>query len=322
MKIGSHTLNNKLILAPMAGITDLPFRNLCRRYGASLAISEMVASNPALRQHRRTQLKMNHQGENGLRAIQILGTDPLIMAQAAYFNQQQGADIIDINMGCPAKKVCAVAAGSALLKNERLVADILKTVVKAVQIPVTLKIRTGWDNDHKNALVIAKIAEECGISALTIHGRTRACKFNGVAEYDTIKKVKQQVNIPIIANGDITTPEQAAFVLNYTEADAIMIGRGAQGQPWIFKQFQQYLDGKKVSALPIKHIYQTIINHLQQLAQFYGEITGVRIARKHLKWYFERLNLPHNPALYQATSTQQQQLLLHYSFNAFLTDFA
>ena len=321
MKIGSHTLKNKLILAPMAGITDLPFRNLCRRYGAGLAISEMVASNPALRQHKRTQLKMNHHGENGLRAIQIVGTDPLVMARAAYFNQQQGADIIDINMGCPAKKVCAVAAGSALLKNEPLVADILRTVVNAVQIPVTLKIRTGWDNDHKNALVIAKIAEDSGIAALTIHGRTRACKFNGIAEYDTIKKVKQQVNIPIIANGDITTPEQAAFVLNYTNADAIMIGRGAQGQPWIFKQFQHYLDGEKVSAPTLTHIYQTIVDHLQQLAQFYGEIAGVRIARKHLKWYFERLKLPHNPALYQATSAQQQQLLLHHSFNAFLTDF-
>ncbi|MCK5897695.1 MAG: tRNA dihydrouridine synthase DusB [Methylococcales bacterium] len=318
MKIGSHTLKNKLILAPMAGITDLPFRNLCRHYGAGLAISEMVASNPALRHHRRTQLKMNHQGENGLRSIQILGTDPLIMAKAAYFNQQQGADIIDINMGCPAKKVCAVAAGSALLKNETLVADILETVVKAVQIPVTLKIRTGWDKDHKNAIAIAKIAENSGISALTIHGRTRACKFNGIAEYDTIKNVKQQVKIPIIANGDITTPEQAAFVLHYTKADAIMIGRGAQGQPWIFNQFQQYLDGKKVSIPTTTHIYQTIVEHLQQLTQFYGETTGVRIARKHLKWYFERLKLPHNPTLYQATSAQQQQTLLQHSFNVFL----
>ncbi|MCK5924684.1 MAG: tRNA dihydrouridine synthase DusB, partial [Methylococcales bacterium] len=247
--------------------------------------------------------------------VQILGTDPSIMAKAAYFNQQLGADIIDINMGCPAKKVCAVAAGSALLKNETLVANILKTVVSAVQIPVTLKIRTGWDNDHKNAIVIAKIAENSGISALTIHGRTRACKFNGVAEYDTIKNVKQQVSIPIIANGDITTPEQAAFVLHYTSADAIMIGRGAQGQPWIFKQFQQYLEGKTISVPSITDIYNTIIYHLQQLTQFYGEITGVRIARKHLKWYLERLNLPHHPKIFQATSAEQQQFLLQYSFD-------
>ena len=239
MQIGSHVLNNQLILAPMAGITDQPFRVLCRQFGAGLAVSEMLASNPALRDNKRTLLKANHTGENGLRSVQILGTDPAQMADAALFNQARGADIIDINMGCPAKKVCAVAAGSALLKNEDLVAKILDAVVKAVDIPVTLKIRTGWDAENRNAIKIAQLAESIGIAALTIHGRTRACKFNGEAEYDTIQQVKQNVSIPIIANGDITSPEKAAFVLNYTGADAVMIGRGAQGKPWIFQQILQ-----------------------------------------------------------------------------------
>ncbi len=322
MKIGSHTLKNKLILAPMAGITDRPFRNLCRNYGAGLAVSEMVSSNPALRKHKRTLLKANHRGENGLRSVQILGTEPLIMAESARFNQQRGADIIDINMGCPAKKVCAVAAGSALLKNESLVASILESVVKAVDIPVTLKIRTGWDLENRNALKIAQLAENSGIAALTIHGRTRACKFKGDAEYETIKKVKQAVNIPIIANGDINCPEKAAFVLNYTGADAIMIGRSAQGQPWIFEQLQQTLAGKDYLPLSFAQMTQTILNHLEQLYHFYGETGGVRIARKHIGWYFKYLGIAHEQThkLYQATTVKQQTALLKFSFDSFLNE--
>ncbi len=322
MKIGSHTLKNKLILAPMAGITDLPFRNLCRDYGAGLAVSEMVSSNPDLRQHKRTLLKASHSGENGLCSVQIFGTEPLLMAEAARFNQQQGADIIDINMGCPAKKVCAVAAGSALLKNESLVAAILESVVKAVEIPVTLKIRTGWDVENRNALNIAILAENSGIAALTIHGRTRACKFNGTAEYDTIKKVKQAVNIPIIANGDIDSPEKAVFVLNYTKADAIMIGRGAQGQPWIFKQLQHTLVKNDYLPLSFSLRSQAILIHIEQLYHFYGEISGVRIARKHIGWYFKQLGFSQKQTqlLYQATTAKQQITLLKDLFDSFLND--
>lgn len=322
MKIGSHTLKNKLILAPMAGVTDQPFRNLCRNYGAGLAVSEMVSSNPSLRSHRRTRLKADLSNENGLRMVQILGTEPFIMAEAARFNQQQGADIVDINMGCPAKKVCAIAAGSALLKNESLVASILETVVNAVDIPVTLKIRTGWDLENRNALKIAKLAENCGIAALTIHGRTRACKFNGIAEYETIKKVKQNVTIPIIANGDINSPEKAAFVLKYTHADAVMIGRAAQGQPWIFNYFQQYLKGETYIPLHFFHMTQTIFSHLEQLYHFYGEKGGVRIARKHIGWYFNQLGIPREQTqqLYQTTTAKQQTAQLKRSFDSFLND--
>jgi tRNA-dihydrouridine synthase B len=322
MKIGSHTLKNKLILAPMAGITDRPFRNLCRDYGAGLAVSEMVSSNPALRKHKRTLLKADHQGENGLRSVQILGTEPSVMAEAARFNQQHGADIIDINMGCPAKKVCAVAAGSALLKNESLVASILESVVNAVDIPVTLKIRTGWDLENRNALKIAQLAENSGIAALTIHGRTRACKFKGDAEYETIKKVKQTVNIPIIANGDINSPKKAAFVLNYTGVDAIMIGRSAQGQPWIFEQLQQTLAGKDYLPLSFPQITQTILSHLEQLYHFYGETSGVRIARKHIGWYFKHLGIAREQThkLYQATTVKQQTAMLKFSFDSFLNE--
>jgi tRNA-dihydrouridine synthase B len=322
MKIGSHTLKNKLILAPMAGITDRPFRNLCRDYGAGLAVSEMVSSNPALRKHKRTLLKADHQGENGLRSVQILGTEPSVMAEAARFNQQHGADIIDINMGFRAKKVCAVAAGSALLKNESLVASILESVVNAVDIPVTLKIRTGWDLENRNALKIAQLAENSGIAALTIHGRTRACKFKGDAEYETIKKVKQTVNIPIIANGDINSPKKAAFVLNYTGVDAIMIGRSAQGQPWIFEQLQQTLAGKDYLPLSFPQITQTILSHLEQLYHFYGETSGVRIARKHIGWYFKHLGIAREQThkLYQATTVKQQTAMLKFSFDSFLNE--
>jgi tRNA-dihydrouridine synthase B len=320
MQIGSHILNNRLMLAPMAGITDQPFRVLCRQFGAGLAISEMLASNPALRDNKRTLLKANHTGENGLRSVQILGTDPAQMAEAALFNQHRGADIIDINMGCPAKKVCAVAAGSALLKNKTLVVKILDAVVGAVDIPVTLKIRTGWDAENRNAIKIAQLAENAGIAALTIHGRTRACKFNGEAEYDTIKQVKQSVSIPIVANGDITSPEKAMFVLNYTGADAVMIGRGAQGKPWVFNQTLQYLTSKTYDKPNLTEIQITMQQHLEALYRFYGDMMGVRMARKHIGWYFEPLGgLPvaQKNALYQTEDSRQQLALVNTAFNFF-----
>jgi len=274
----------------MAGITDRPFRELCRQFGAGLAVSEMVASNPALQSHKRTLLKTDYTGESGLRSVQILGTDPQQMADAALLNQQRGAQIIDINMGCPAKKVCSVAAGSALLKNELLVKKILDAVVNAVNIPVTLKIRTGWDRENKNAVNIAKIAEQAGVSALTIHGRTRACKFTGEAEYNTIKQVKQSISIPIIANGDITHAKKAKEVLKYTGADAIMIGRAAQGNPWIFKEILHHLNSNKPYKKQSIKEYQLVVNnHLEYLYSFYGNNSGVRIARKHIGWYFDNL---------------------------------
>jgi len=289
MKIGSHTFNNRLILAPMAGITDKPFRMLCRHFGIELAFSEMVSSNPALQKHRTTRLKTDYIDEPGICAVQILGTDPQQMAEAARLNEQRGAQIIDINMGCPAKKVCSVAAGSALLKDEQKVRQILESVIAAVNVPVTLKIRTGWDKLNNNALNIAHIAEQSGIAALTIHGRSRACYFSGQAEYQTIKRVKQSIHIPVIANGDITSPEKAASVLSDTGADAIMIGRASQGQPWLLSKIQHYLNNKHYADLSVSDI-QTIINtHLDSLYHFYGEISGVRIARKHIGWYFDRL---------------------------------
>jgi len=320
MQIGCHTLKNNLLLAPMAGITDQPFRALCRQFGAGLAVSEMVSANPALQKNQRTLLKAQQHGETGLRAVQILGTNPQQMAEAARLNQQRGADIIDINMGCPAKKVCAVAAGSALLRDEALVARILTAVVEAVTIPVTLKIRTGWDRESRNAIAIAQLAEKTGIAALTIHGRTRACKFTGSAEYDTIKAVKQSVKLPVIANGDITSPEKAAFVLAYTGADAIMIGRAAQGNPWIFQQILHYL-ANKPPVLPSLQEKQTVVfNHLESLYLFYGQAHGVRMARKHLGWYFqdlEPLPKPYKTALYQADNPAQQCAAVQASFNFF-----
>ncbi len=291
MQIGNYTLQNNLILAPMAGISDRPFRELCKKQGAGLAVSEMVASNPALRYHKRTLLKADHTGESGIRSVQILGTDPQQMAEAARFNAERGAHIIDINMGCPAKKVCSVAAGSALLRDEVLVKKILDAVVNAVNIPVTLKMRTGWDIENRNAIEIAKIAEQTGITALTIHGRTRACKFNGQAEYETIKAVKSSINIPVIANGDIDSVEKAIFVLKNTGADAIMIGRAAQGNPWLFSQINYFLEtGKRLEKPTQITIQNTLLAHLEQLYSFYGNITGVRIARKHIGWYFNHID--------------------------------
>ncbi|MCW8923332.1 MAG: tRNA dihydrouridine synthase DusB [Gammaproteobacteria bacterium] len=290
MKIGPYTLENPLILAPMAGITDRPFRMLCREQGAALAISEMVTSQKHLWHSRKTQLRLDHTGEISPRSVQIAGTDPVQMAEAAQFNVDNGAQIIDINMGCPAKKVCRVMAGSALMRDESLVADILKAVVSAVDVPVTLKIRTGWDRDNRNALNIANIAVAEGIQALTIHGRSRACAFKGKAEYETIAEVKSHINIPVIANGDIVSPEKAAMVLKQTSADAIMIGRGAQGRPWIFREILHYLEhGKKLPDPGKKEVILLLNKHLKSLYDFYGEVAGVRIARKHIGWYCKHL---------------------------------
>ena len=286
MKIGPYILENPLVLAPMAGITDRPFRILCREQGAALAVSEMVTSNKQLWHSRKTQLRRDHTGESSPRSVQIAGADPAQMAEAAQFNVKNGAQIIDINMGCPAKKVCSVMAGSALLKNESLVADILHSVVNAVDVPVTLKIRTGWDPDNRNAIKIATIAEAEGIQALTVHGRTRACAFKGEAEYETIAEVKSRICIPVIANGDIDSPEKAAEVLKQTGADAIMIGRGAQGRPWIFREILHYLEhGKYLPSPDIKEVNLLLNKHLKSLYDFYGETMGVRIARKHIGWY-------------------------------------
>jgi tRNA-dihydrouridine synthase B len=262
---------------------------LCRELGAAMAVSEMVTSNSDLWHTRKTRLRLEHSGETTPRSVQIAGTDPAQMALAAKFNVDNGAQIIDINMGCPAKKVCNVMAGSALMKNENLVASILSSVVAAVDVPVTLKIRTGWDPENRNAAVIAGIAEDAGIQALAIHGRTRSCKFGGTAEYDTIAEIKTLIKIPVIANGDITTPEQALEVLRYTGADGLMIGRAAQGNPWIFKQILHYMQhGKHAAAISATEIECVMVKHLENLYDFYGETMGVRIARKHIGWYCKR----------------------------------
>ncbi len=275
----------------MAGITDAPFRELCTQFGAGLTVSEMVASNPILRHHPRTLLRAEHTKNSGLRSVQILGTNAQDLADAARFNVENGAQIIDINMGCPAKKVCSVAAGSALLRDENLVKEILDAVVNSVDVPVTLKIRTGWDSENKNALTIAKIAEDSGVAALTIHGRTRACKFEGFAEYETIKRIKQTVKIPIIANGDIDSPQKARFVLDETGADAIMIGRAAQGNPWIFQRISHFLTEGELLKSPQKNeIYGVLTLHLENLYSFYGSGLGVRLARKHISWYLRHID--------------------------------
>ncbi len=288
MKIGSHTFDTPVILAPMAGVTDRPFRNLCYQLGADLCVSEMVTAEKHLWKSRKTRLRLDHQGENGICSVQIAGTDPQKLASAAIFNVEHGAQIIDINMGCPAKKVCNVLAGSALLKNEPLVARILTSVVNAVDVPVTLKIRTGWDEKNKNAVNIGRIAEQSGIQALFVHGRTRADAYKGEAEYETIAAVKSAVTIPVIANGDITSPQKAKDVLTITQADGLMIGRAAQGNPWIFQQIKHYLAENSLLPQTEKtEISETLNKHLQNLYDFYGELSGVRIARKHIGWYIK-----------------------------------
>ncbi len=290
MRIGAYQLKNNLIVAPMAGVTDRPFRMLCRRMGAGMAVSEMVASNSLLYGSEKTRRRADHEGETDPISVQIVGADPGMLAQAAQYNVDQGAQIIDINMGCPAKKICNVMAGSALLKDERLVAGILEAVVAAVRVPVTLKIRTGWDRQSRNAVRIAQIAEASGIQALAIHGRTRACGYTGEAEYDTIRTVKATVKMPVIANGDITTPEKAKFVLEHTGVDAVMIGRAAQGRPWLFREIAHFLaTGERLPPPQVHEINSVLQKHVLDLYDFYGEERGVRVARKHISWYTKGL---------------------------------
>ncbi len=286
MQIGPYKLANNLILAPMAGVTDRPFRELCRRMGAGLVVSEMLSSNPRVWKTAKSMARMNHDGESGVRSVQIAGSEPELMAHAARFNVEQGAQIIDINMGCPAKKVNKKLAGSALLKEPTLVESILTEVVNAVDVPVTLKIRTGWDEDNRNGVEIAKIAEAAGIQALAVHGRTRTCMFKGHAEYDTIRQIKQAISIPVVANGDICNEIQAKHVLDYTGADALMIGRAAQGNPWIFKQIHHYLTTGTILDKPsIQEQANVLLEHVRGVHDLYGEYSGVRIARKHVGWY-------------------------------------
>ncbi len=312
MRIGPYLIDPPVLLAPMAGVTDKPFRLLCKQLGAGLAASEMTSADPSLWQTRKSLKRMDHAGEPDPVSVQIAGHDPAMLAEAARYNVANGAQIIDINMGCPAKKVCNVWAGSALLQDEPLVARIVKAVVDAVEVPVTLKIRTGWDRDHRNALNIARIAEDAGIAALAVHGRTRADKYEGEAEYATIAAVKTAVRIPVIANGDITTPQKARQVLDATGADALMIGRGAQGRPWIFREIAHYLATGELLAEPEPaEVAATLLGHLEHLHAFYGEPAGVRIARKHLGWYAK--DRPENAAFRQVVNraeTAGEQLRL------------
>ncbi len=290
MRVGQLQLENNLLVAPMAGVTDRPFRKLCRRLGAALAVSEMVTADASLWATRKTVRRLDHAGEAAPVAVQILGADPAAMARAAQVNVAHGAAIIDINMGCPARKVCKVAAGSALLRDEVLVGRILEAVVAAVTVPVTLKIRTGWDPDHRNGVHIAQLAERAGIQALAVHGRTRACGYAGAAEYDTIRAIKQAVGIPVIANGDIDSPHKASQVLQHTGADGLMIGRAAQGRPWIFREIHHYLATGRLLPPPAPSwVRELLLGHLDELYRLYGRAHGVRVARKHLAWYSRAL---------------------------------
>lgn len=321
MQIGPYKLSNQLILAPMAGVTDRPFRQLCKRLGAGMAVSEMVSSNSLLWGSEKTKRRANHDGETDPRSVQIMGAEPRLMAEAARYNADNGAQIIDINMGCPAKKVCNVAAGSALLQNERRVGQILDAVVGAVDIPVTLKIRTGWDSQHRNGVSIGRIAESAGIQALAVHGRTRACAYRGEAEYDTIATIKASIGIPVIANGDITTPERARQVLDYTQADAVMIGRAAQGRPWIFREIDHYLQtGEKLPEPSLSEVRSILLEHLENLYAFYGEYAGVRIARKHISWYSkgQRHGAAFRQAVNKLETTEEQLQITKDFFDALL----
>jgi tRNA-dihydrouridine synthase B len=286
MRIGPYRVDPPVILAPMAGVTDRPFRTLCRRLGAGLAVSEMTTSDAALRHTEKSRLRLDHDGEQGPIAVQIAGHDPQVMAECARYNLDHGAQIIDINMGCPAKKVCRADAGSALLRDIELVRAICHAVVAAVPAPVTLKIRTGYTRAQRNGIEIAHIAEDCGIAALSVHGRTREDRYEGEAEYDTVAAIKQAVRIPVIANGDIRSPEKARAVLQRTRADAVMIGRGAQGRPWIFREMAHFLaTGEHLPPPRRQQIGRWLLGHLDELHTFYGEAKGVRIARKHIQWY-------------------------------------
>jgi len=323
--IGPYKFDNRLVLAPMAGVTDRPFRQMCRRLGAGMTVSEMISSRPDLRDSRKTRLRMDHEGEPGPIVVQIAGGIPEMMAEAAIYNVEHGAQIIDINMGCPAKKVCKVDAGSALLKDTGLVESILRAVVNAVSVPVTLKIRTGWSRDKRNAIEVAGLAETCGIQALTIHGRTREDKYLGSAEYETIRQVKRNVRIPIIANGDIDSAKKAQMVMDFTAADAIMVGRIAQQRPWIFGQVEHYLStGNEPEEPPDELKQQWLINHLQNLHVFYGEHQGVQIARKHINWQLGHKKNYYivKPLLMQArTAAQQLETIEAYLNDCYLKSY-
>lgn len=290
MRIGAYLIDTPVALAPMAGITDKPFRRLCREYGAGWAVGEMLNSDPTLRHTRKTLRRSDFSGESGIAAVQIAGNDPAQMAEAARYNVGLGAQVIDINMGCPAKKVCNVSAGSALMQNEPLVYEILNAVVKAVNVPVTLKTRLGWHDEHKNILTVARMAEEAGIAAIAIHGRTRTQMYRGEASYDLIAEAKSRLNIPVWVNGDITSPQKAQAVLAQTGADGIMIGRGAQGQPWLFRDISYFAEhGRLPEPLSVAQCGETALRHIGAMHEFYGERDGVRIARKHIGWYIAAL---------------------------------
>ncbi len=317
--IGPYRLDGHALLAPMAGVTDLPFRRLCRRLGAALAAGEMLSADPRLWDTAESRRRRDHAGEPEPRVVQIAGGDPAAMADAARRNVEAGAQIIDVNMGCPAKKVCNKDAGSSLLRDERLVGAILDATVRAVDVPVTLKIRTGWAPDQRNAVRIAQLAESCGVRAVAVHGRTRACRFGGEAEYETLAAVKRAVRIPVFANGDIDSPGKALEVLRTTGADGVMIGRAAQGRPWIFREIATLLAGNPASPPPpAADVRDIMLGHLRDLYEFYGDEPGVRIARKHIGWYCS--GRPHAQAfrqsVMQAADTQSQLALVRDFFDA------
>ena len=317
MQIGPYTIDPPVVLAPMAGVTDRPFRQLCRKLGAGLVVSEMTTADATLWNTEKSRLRRDHTGEDEPIAVQIAGYDPRMLAEAARFNVAHGAQIIDINMGCPAKKVCKVDSGSALMRDEKLVAEICRVVVQSVNVPVTLKIRTGWARAHKNGVKIAQIAQDAGIASLAVHGRTREDLYQGAAEYDTIATIKQAVKIPVLANGDIATPEKARYVLDYTKADGVMIGREAQGQPWIFREIAHYLStGEKLPPPSRDDIGLWLLAHLDDLYAFYGEGRGLRVARKHIQWYCE--DHPGSEAFWarvnKVVDAQEQRVLVQEFF--------
>jgi tRNA-dihydrouridine synthase B len=318
--IGPHNIDPPLILAPMAGVTDKPFRQLCKRLGAGYAVSEMTSSDPRLWRTRKSVQRLDHEGEPAPIGVQIAGAEPQALVAAARHAVENGAEIVDINMGCPAKKVCNAWAGSALLKDEALVERIVRAVVDAVDVPVTLKIRTGWDVNNRNGVRVARIAEHAGVRALAVHGRTRDMLYTGAAEYETIAAIKQAVRIPVIANGDVTSPQKAREVLVATGADALMIGRAAQGRPWIFREIAQFLETGEVAPSPdVAAVRDTLLEHVRALHEFYGETAGVRIARKHLAWYAK--DRPENAtfrAVVNRAETAEEQLRLTRDYFAAL----
>jgi tRNA-dihydrouridine synthase B len=323
MRIGPYLIDPPVVLAPMAGVTDKPFRQLCKRLGAGLAVSEMTTADPRLWATRKSLKRMDHAGEPAPVSVQIAGYDPAMLAEAARFNVDNGAEIIDINMGCPAKKVCNVWSGSALLQDEALVARIVDAVVKAVDVPVTLKIRTGWNRANRNGVRIAKIAEDAGIAALAVHGRTRADMYEGEAEYETIAAIKQAIRIPVFANGDVDSPQKAKEVLDITGCDAVMIGRAAQGRPWIFREIARYLATGEIVAPPAPaEVRDILLGHLDDLYAFYGEQQGVRIARKHLGWYAKDRpeNVAFRSVVNRAESATEQMRLTRDYFDALAAD--